>query len=236
MQIKAIALGSTRWQRFIRRWGVSFLIDEDILFDTLGKPKVSLNNLKKFKVNLPNIKHIIISHDDWDHISGLWYLLPNQKDVTVYICFGFKQEIKQRIISFGVKLIEVKDMLQIKEKVYSTGELYAESEGRKIYEQSLVIDTGKGLGLICGCAHMGIVNIVKYVRKHFQKNIYWLIGGFHLKNNTDEENSIVIKQLKELGVSKIVPTHCTGKRAIRQMCKIFDSDVIQIKEGDIIEL
>jgi metal-dependent hydrolase (beta-lactamase superfamily II) len=42
MQIKVIAVGSTKWQRLIRRWGVSFLIDEDILFETFGDPYVFL--------------------------------------------------------------------------------------------------------------------------------------------------------------------------------------------------
>jgi 7,8-dihydropterin-6-yl-methyl-4-(beta-D-ribofuranosyl)aminobenzene 5'-phosphate synthase len=100
MKIKIIATGSSKLQRFIRRWGVSFLIGEDVLFDTFGDPGVLMDNMRKFKVDTAKIKHIVLSHDDWDHITGLWCLLPNRQDITVYICPGFKREIKDRIASF----------------------------------------------------------------------------------------------------------------------------------------
>jgi len=236
MNIKIIAVGYTRWQRFIRRWGVSFLIGEDVLFDTFGDPGVLLNNMRKFNIDTAKIKHIVLSHDDWDHISGLWYLIQNRKDLTVHICRGFKQEIKDRIASFGVKLIEAEGMTQIKDDVYSTGQIYGESEGRKIYEQSVVIKTTDGLAVICGCAHPGVVNIVKQVKGTFKADVYSLIGGFHLKGNTEEENRSIIEQLRELGVRKIAPLHCTGKRATEMMSKVFISAFVRVKEGGNIEL
>ena len=66
MKIKIIAIGSSKWERFIRRWGVSFLIGEDVLFDAFGDPGVLLNNMRKFNVDPTKIKHIVLSHDDWD--------------------------------------------------------------------------------------------------------------------------------------------------------------------------
>jgi 7,8-dihydropterin-6-yl-methyl-4-(beta-D-ribofuranosyl)aminobenzene 5'-phosphate synthase len=84
MKIKIIATGSGRFERFIRRWGVSFLLGEDVLFDTFGDPQVFLKNMRKFKVDPGKVKHIILSHDHWDHISGLWYLLP-ARGYTVYV-------------------------------------------------------------------------------------------------------------------------------------------------------
>ena len=157
MQIRVIATGSSKWERFIHRWGVSFLVGEDILFDTFGDPGVFFSNIRKFNIDTGKIKHIILSHDDWDHIGGLWYLLHDLKDITVYICPGFNPQTKERIHSFGVKVIEASGFMLVKEGIYSTGELYGESEGRRIYEQSLVIDTAFGLSVICGCAHSGIV-------------------------------------------------------------------------------
>ncbi len=236
MQIKLIAEGSNKWERFIRRWGVSFLIGEDVLFDTFGDPGVFLNNMRKFNINAAKIKHIVLSHDDWDHIAGLWYLIHNRKDITVYICLGFKQEIKDSIASFGVKLIEVGEVTLVKDGIYSTGELYGESEGRKIYEQSVVIKTDDGLAVICGCAHPGVVNIVRQVKESLHEDIYFLIGGFHLKDNTDATNFNIIKDLRGLGVRRIAPMHCTGKRATEEMRKVFGRDFIQAKEGGSIEL
>jgi len=236
MKVKVIAVGSTKWERFIRRWGVSFLIDEDVLFDTFGNPGVLLSNMRKFSIDTAKIKHIVLSHDDWDHISGLWYLIQNRKDITVYIGPGFKQEIKDRISSFGAKVIEAGGLTRIKDDIYSGGENYGESDGRKIYEQSVVIKTADGLVVICGCAHPGAVNIVRHVKASFQARVHLLIGGFHLKDNTDETNLDIIKDLRELGVRRVAPMHCTGKRATDAMREAFGHGFIQAKEGNSIEI
>ena len=236
MQIQVIAVGSTKWERFIRRWGVSFLIGKDVLFDTFGDLGVLLSNMRKLNVNIDKINHIVLSHDDWDHISGLWCLIQKRKDITVYVCPGFKQEIKNRIVSFGVKLIEARETTLIKEGIYSTGELYGESEGRKICEQSIVIKTAGGLAIICGCAHPGVVNIVRHIKESFHEDVYLLIGGFHLKDNTDETNLNIIKDLRELGIRRIAPMHCTGKRATDAMSEVFGHNFIQTKVGDSIEI
>jgi len=236
MQIKIIATGSSKWERFIRRWGVSFLIGEDVLFDTFGDSGVLLNNMRKFNIDAAKIKHIVLSHDDWDHIAGLWHLISNREDMTVYVCPGFKQEIKDRIVFYGAKIIEAGETVQIKENIYSTGELYGESDGRKIYEQSIVINTGDGLAVICGCAHPGVANIVRHVKESFHGDVYSLIGGFHLKDNTDEVNLNVIKDLRGLGIRRIAPMHCTGKPATEAMRVAFGDCFMRAKEGDSIEL
>ncbi len=236
MRIKVISAGSSKWERFIRRWGISFLIGEDVLFDTFGDTDVFLNNIRKFHVDTAKIRHIILSHDDWDHITGLWHLIPGRKDITVYICPGFKQEIKDKIALAGVKLVEAGKMMQIKDNIYSTGELSGESGGRIRYEHSVVIKNNGHLTLICGCAHPGAVNIIKNVKQNFNQDVYSLIGGFHLKDNDDETNLTVVKDLKELGVQKIAPMHCTGRRAVRMIRKAFGKGFIKVKEGGTIAL
>jgi len=236
MRIQIIAVGSSSWERFIRRWGVSFLIGEDVLFDTFGDPGVLLNNMRKFNVDSGKIKHIVLSHDDWDHVAGLWCLIHERKDISVYICPGFKQEIKDKIASFGVKVVEVVEMALIKDGIYSTGQLSGESEGRKIYEQSVVVKAGDGLAVICGCAHPGVVNIVQHVKKSFHEDVFSLIGGFHLKDNTDEKNRSIIEELRELGVRKIAPLHCTGKQGTQMIRQAFGAGFIRVREGESIEL
>lgn len=236
MKLTLIAEGSTKWQRFIRRWGVAYLLDENTLFDTFGNPGVLLNNMRKFNINAAKIKHIILSHDDWDHIAGLWYLLSNREDITVYICPGFKQEIKDRIALFGVRLVEVGKATLIKDSIYSTGELYGESDGRKIYEQSVVIKIDDGLVVICGCAHPGIVEIVQHAKVTFNSDVHFIIGGFHLKDHTAEGVRNIIVKLKELGVCRIIPFHCTGRIAQRLFTKEYGQDCIMINEGQVIEV
>src|SRR4030042_1562569 len=177
MKIKLIAQGSNKWERFIRRWGVSFLIGEDVIFDTFGDPYVFLRNIERMNIDLSKIKHIVISHDHWDHISGLWYIINRYKDINVYICPSFDIKIKERIGSFGVNVVQVKGLSRIKDEIYSTGEIEGRFKNINISEQALVVNSENGLIVITGCAHPGILTILKEVKKNFpDKEILCALG------------------------------------------------------------
>ncbi|MDP2922682.1 MAG: MBL fold metallo-hydrolase [Candidatus Omnitrophota bacterium] len=236
MNIKIIAVGSSKWERFIRKWGISFLIGKDVLFDTFGSPYVFLQNIKRYNIDLSKIRHIVISHDDWDHISGLWCVIDRYKDLTVYICPNFKQDIKERIESFGAKVIEVDKPIKITDTIYATGELRSESDSRTIYEQSLVIKTIKGLAVVTGCAHPGIIAILDNINKYFNEQIYLVAGGFHLKDKPDYEINQIISVFKKRGVKKVTPIHCTGRLAIGLFRKEYGDNFIKIVPGSIIEV
>ncbi len=237
MKIKILATGSSEWERFIRRWGVSFLIDEDVLFDTFGDPGVLLNNMRRFGVDKNKIKHIVLSHDDWEHIGGLWYLIDYQKDITVYICPGFKQNIKERIASFGVRVVEVDRLTQIKEDVFSSGPIQTLREGRLIFEQALILKFLKKLTVVTGCAQPGIVNIIDVIQRSFAKEkIFYVLGGLHLKDAPMAQIEEVILALKARGISKIAPTHCTGKKAIGVLKKEYGIDFMEVAMGSVIEI
>jgi len=236
MKLKIIATGSTKFERFIKRWGVSFLIGEDVIFDTFGAPLVFMKNIKKFNIDTSKIKHIVLSHDDWDHISGLWHFIKGKTGLTVYICPGFKKGIKDRLMSTGVKVIEADKKMRITDSVYSTGELFGKSDGREIYEQSIVVETSNGVSVICGCAHPGLEKIIGTVSRQFGKNIYFLAGGLHLKDSNNEEIKNEINILQKHGVKKVAPMHCTGRRAEELMRSSFGGGYHHTKEGDVIEI
>ncbi len=236
MKIKIIATGSSKFQRMIHRWGVSFMIGDDILFDTFGDPSIFWRNINKFGFDITKIRHIVLSHDDWDHTEGLWRILPFVEDARVYIFPRFNQSIKDKLSKHPVKVIECYGTSNIKEDIFSTGELYGESSGRKIYEQSLVINQKTGLVIICGCAHPGVDNIVRHVANTFRKDIDMLIGGFHMKDNSKTVNEEIINNLRRLGVKKVVPMHCTGRGPTALIKRAFGKDFIKVKEGDEIEI
>lgn len=237
MQIKIIAVGSTKWDRFWRRWGVSFLIGEDVLFDTFGDPGVFLRNMRRFGVDVSKIKHIVLSHDDWDHITGLWHLLGRRKDASVYICPGFQQDIKERIASFGVRVIESGPLTEIRDGVFISGEMRVSCDGRDIFEQALIVKFLKKLTVITGCAHPGLINVVDAVQNLFSKEkVACAIGGFHLKDVSEAEVQRVVAALRERGVSKVAPTHCTGKSATEALKKEYGIDFLNIQAGSVIEV
>ena len=221
-------------ERFFRKWGVSFIINDDTLFDVFGKPSTLRRQLNKLSIDIAKIRNIVLSHDDWDHVSGLWYILERNKNVVVYICQNFSQELKERIRAYNAKIVEVKDFTEIRHNVYSTGEMVGTSGERTIYEQSLALRTPKGLVVITGCAHQGIINIVEKTMAEFRDKIYLLIGGMHLKDLTSAEVDEVVFKLKNYGIENIAPMHCTGKRATDAMREAFGHGFIRIKEGEII--
>ncbi len=78
---------------------------------------------------------------------------------------------------------------------------------------------GKGLIVLSGCAHSGIVNTVKYAQKISGiKKIHAIMGGFHLTGAEFAPRiNTTVKALKEINPDYIVPTHCTGRNAMMQI-------------------
>jgi 7,8-dihydropterin-6-yl-methyl-4-(beta-D-ribofuranosyl)aminobenzene 5'-phosphate synthase len=85
-------------------------------------------------------------------------------------------------------------------------------------DQSIVINVkDKGLVVVSGCAHSGIVNTVNYAREVSGVDTVWaIIGGFHLDRAEDEDIQRTIDAIKKLKPAMVVPMHCTGFKAISQ--------------------
>lgn len=95
-------------------------------------------------------------------------------------------------------------------------------------EIALVVDTPKGLVLIVGCSHPGILNIVDSVRSRFSKPLYALIGGIHLYDASPERRDAVVKDLCEQSIPKLGVSHCTGDEAgalLAQACPGYFSNM-----------
>jgi 7,8-dihydropterin-6-yl-methyl-4-(beta-D-ribofuranosyl)aminobenzene 5'-phosphate synthase len=96
----------------------------------------------------------------------------------------------------------------------------------------------KGLVVLTGCGHAGIVNIARYARKITGiEDIYAVIGGFHL-NGPFFEPTIpnVCEALAEMAPQVIVPTHCTGWQAVHALAARFPDAFIQNSVGTRFEL
>ena len=65
-----------------------------------------------------------------------------------------------------------------------------------IGEQSLVIDEGEFSVVVTGCAHPGIVNIVKRAISMLNKPVLYVLGGFHLMRSSEDEIINTIRELK----------------------------------------
>jgi 7,8-dihydropterin-6-yl-methyl-4-(beta-D-ribofuranosyl)aminobenzene 5'-phosphate synthase len=90
-------------------------------------------------------------------------------------------------------------------------------------EQALVaVVEGRGLVVIAGCSHPGIVNMVKYAQKLTGiKQVSLVLGGFHLTPHGDAMIQDTIKGLQEINPELIIAGHCTGFRALTKLAAAF---------------
>ncbi|MEE4356524.1 MAG: MBL fold metallo-hydrolase [Desulfococcaceae bacterium] len=76
---------------------------------------------------------------------------------------------------------------------------------------SLIVNSDKGLILVLGCAHAGLVNILNYVTEQTgQDRIYAVIGGTHLGFCSETQFTETVNALNHYGVERIGVSHCTG--------------------------
>ncbi|MEA3432007.1 MAG: MBL fold metallo-hydrolase, partial [candidate division WOR-3 bacterium] len=89
---------------------------------------------------------------------------------------------------------------------------------------------------VTGCAHPGIVNIVRKAKELLNKNIYLVLGGFHLMAYSEKEVKEIIKELEELGVEKIAPSHCTGGRPIELFREAWGENFLDLGCGAVFKV
>jgi len=95
----------------------------------------------------------------------------------------------------------------------------------------------KGLVIITGCAHSGIVNTINYGQKLGENGkIYALIGGFHLTQASPQRITKTIQALREKEINYLVPLHCTGFEAMAAIWQVFPEKFIIPSVGTRIEL
>lgn len=99
-------------------------------------------------------------------------------------------------------------------------------------EISLVLDTEKGLIVVVGCSHPGIVNMLNTIIKKTGKDIYMLIGGTHLVKEDDEKINSIIDYLKEKEIEMIAACHCTGTQGETMLSQQMEDAFIQNNTGD----
>ena len=215
-------------------WGFSCLIeglDETILFDTGGNGDILLSNMQRLGLDPEGVDAVVLSHIHTDHTGGLGAFLAHNPDVTVYMPESFPASFQQEVIRLGAATEAVSRPRQLMASVYSTGEM-----GWTIKEQALIVDTREGLIVITGCAHPNVADMADQAKTYLGKNIYLLMGGFHLGGSSDTEIRAIITHLKALGVKKVAPSHCTGDNAIRMFRDEWADDFVEGGLGAIIEL
>ena len=221
-------------------WGFGCVIEgaeKAILFDTGSKGRILLDNMKQMGVSADSIGVVALSHIHWDHTGGLKEFLETNSQVTVFVPPSFPASFKRDVTSAGARCLDVKKGTPILPGVWSTGEL-----GRGIKEQALFAATPEGLVVVTGCAHPGVVEMVRGAKEAATElglgaeEVALVTGGFHMIGMGDAQIQRTINELRALGVKQAAPSHCSGDRTRALFQEAFGADCLVGDLGGIITI
>jgi 7,8-dihydropterin-6-yl-methyl-4-(beta-D-ribofuranosyl)aminobenzene 5'-phosphate synthase len=203
-----------------------------LMFDTGANGRVLLGNMALRGLEPGDLDAVFVSHAHGDHTGGLAALLSRNPRLTLYLPASLPAELGHGAERLGATVETVDGQpRRLFHGVYSSGEM-----GSGVREQALILETGPGLVVITGCAHPGVTRIAEQAIEYLNKPIYLLMGGFHLRGETDDAIRAVVARLRELGVRKLAPSHCTGSRARELMRDTWGLDFIESGLGAVIEI
>jgi 7,8-dihydropterin-6-yl-methyl-4-(beta-D-ribofuranosyl)aminobenzene 5'-phosphate synthase len=215
-------------------WGFACLVtgpEKTVLFDTGGKGDLLLDNLRKMAVRPRDVDLIVISHNHGDHTGGLLPYLKENPDSSVFLPAKTPEGFVENVQQLASEVTVVSKPTEICDGAVVLGPM-----GEKIIEQALVLDTKKGLVIVTGCSHPGIVAIAKKAKEELDQDIYMILGGTHLLRHSDDDLKAVIDDLKKLGVQKVAATHCSGDRAISMLRDAFGDGFVKMGVGRVIDI
>ncbi len=170
-------------------------------------------------------------------LDRIHLIKENEKEIRKFVGLPYK---KKYLESLGAHFIFNTNFIEVEKGIFLTGEvprktsfekadplLFADIDGeirQDVFsdDQSLILDSERGLILILGCAHSGMINIINYVTERTGKDkFYAIVGGTHLDFLTPEQLEESIKTLKRIKIEKIGVCHCTGMRAAFRLQQEF---------------
>jgi 7,8-dihydropterin-6-yl-methyl-4-(beta-D-ribofuranosyl)aminobenzene 5'-phosphate synthase len=189
----------------------------------------------------------IVAHPD---IWQAKYATRNGEESYIGIPFH-----RQTLESLGARFKLSRKPVRITDSIITSGEIPMVTDYEKIDpqlvvkegkgfkpdklldDQALIIKTKRGLVVILGCAHRGIINTLYHAQKiSGVKAIHMVVGGCHLMDATEERIYLTIAALKELGVPLIGVSHCTGLPAAAIMAQEFGDSFFFNNAGTVIAL
>ena len=104
-------------------------------------------------------------------------------------------------------------------------------------DQSAILKTKRGLIVIFGCAHAGMINTLNHIRRHLPDDkLHMVIGGTHLGFLSNAQVAKSIACLQSFGIEKIGVSHCTGGKASLHLMKVFKEKFFFANAGTVITI
>lgn len=205
-------------ERLRTSWGFACWAETDeatVLFDTGGDGATLLANMAQLDLDPRAVDAVVLSHAHGDHTGGLRALLGKGVEPTVYVPASFSASFKEGVRAH-TELVEVAGAMEIAPGFHTTGEV-----GSDIIEQALAVETEEALVVITGCAHPGIVEMVRRAKESAGGEVVLVMGSFHLSGASRGRIERIIADFRALGVQRVAPGHCTGDEARRVFSDAF---------------
>lgn len=116
------------------------------------------------------------------------------------------------------------------------GQFFLDEEGikpdRLLDDQALFVESSKGLVVILGCTHAGVVNTLQQISNIKPgKDFYAIMGGMHLINAGSERIERTIDTFREYALQQMGPAHCTGSTAVERIRDAFPERCFDCSAG-----
>ena len=117
---------------------------------------------------------------------------------------------------------------------------YVKEDGRFVLDDfsdeiAMAVDSDKGLVVLLGCSHPGIVNMLESIQNRTNRPIYAVMGGAHLIDSDEDRIKATCEKIKSMGINHVGMSHCTGEDAARYMrkniCGYFENH-----SGNVVEI
>lgn len=101
-------------------------------------------------------------------------------------------------------------------------------------EIALGIETERGLVVVAGCSHAGIINILQSIQEQAGVPVYGVVGGTHLIDADEDRVRWTAQELKKMGIQRIAVSHCTGDEGMRRLEDVFGEQFVRNNTGSVI--
>jgi 7,8-dihydropterin-6-yl-methyl-4-(beta-D-ribofuranosyl)aminobenzene 5'-phosphate synthase len=210
-------------------WGFACWVETEettVLFDTGGDGATLMHNMTRLGLDPQAIDAVALSHIHGDHTGGLSALLGTGVKPTVYVPASFPEAFKRDVRRL-TDLVEVRGAETIAPGIHTTGEV-----GTGIIEQALAVETEGGVVVVTGCAHPGVVEMVRHAKiavdqvPGMDDQVALVMGGFHLGGASHARVQGIIADFRDLNVERVAPCHCTGDGARQLFAEAFGDDCV----------
>lgn len=253
-------------QGLVAEHGLSVYVETvncKILFDT-GQSGIFIQNAKTLGIAIEEIDCVVLSHGHYDHTGGLYPFLEANKKAKVYAkreLFDPKYRSNETFIGtpkneelLKDRLVFVDEITELDEGVFIMPNIPIKYTIDKHFdgllklkdteivpdefddELFMAIVEKERINIISACSHRGITNICEAATEHFNRKVGLILGGFHLKNCTNEQFKHISCYFNKLNPSSIGVCHCTGVEKYASLLVDCDTHLFYNYTGTKIEI